>query len=142
MNSINLVGRITKDLELRSTPNDNSVCEFSLAVNRIGSEVADFINCQVWNKQAENLAKYQGKGSLIGVVGSLREEKYENKNGETRYKTYVLANNIEYLETKKQEAAPVETKVQEQPKVSNEVVNDPFEQFGNEITLTEDDLPF
>ena len=142
MNSINLVGRITKDLELRSTPNDKSVCEFSLAVNRIGSKGTDFINCQVWSKQAENLSKYQGKGSLIGVVGSLRVEKYENKNGETRYKTYVLANNIEYLETKKQEAAQEETKVQEQPKVSNEVVNDPFEQFGNEVTLTDDDLPF
>ena len=61
MNSINLVGRITKDLELRSTPNDNSVCEFSLAVNRIGSEVADFINCQVWNKQAENCKNYLNK---------------------------------------------------------------------------------
>lgn len=141
MNSINLVGRITKDLELRVTPNNKSVCEFSLAVNRIGSEDADFINCQVWNKQAENLSKYQGKGSLIGVVGSLRVEKYENKNGETRYKTYVLANNIEYLETKKQEATPAET-VQEQQRVLNEVVNDPFEQFGNEVTLTEDELPF
>lgn len=142
MNSINLVGRITKDLELRSTPNDKSVCEFSLAVNRIGSEGTDFINCQVWSKQAENLVKYQGKGSLIGISGQLRVETYKGKDDKTRYKTYVLANNIEYLETKKQEAAPVETKVQEQPKVSNEVVNDPFEQFGNEVTLTDDDLPF
>ncbi len=138
MNNINLIGRITKDLELRATPNNKSVCEFSLAVNRIGSDGTDFVNCQVWNKPAENLTKYQGKGSLIGVSGQLRVETYKDKEDKTRYKTYVLASNIEYLETKKQDNTPVEEPTQEP--VNEEV--DPFTQFGQEIQLTDDDLPF
>ena len=87
MNQINLVGRITRDLELRTTANQKSVCEFTIAVNRVGNEAADFITCVVWEKQAENLVKYQGKGSLIAVSGSLRVDKYKTEQGENRYKT-------------------------------------------------------
>lgn len=133
MNSISLVGRITKELELKTTPNEKKVCEFSIAVNRIGTDKADFINCQVWGKQAENLTKYQGKGSLLGITGSLNVDTYEVE-GKKRYKTYVLANNIEYLGTKKEEQQaeqPVE-----QPK------EDPFETFGQQIEINDDDLPF
>lgn len=134
MNQINLVGRITRDLELRKTTSDKSVCEFNLAVNRVGSENADFITCVVWNQQADNLAKYQGKGSLIGVSGSLRVEQYQDKEGNNKYKTYVLANNIEYLSSKNatQNATQIENN---------------FEDMGttfksDEIVLTDDDLPF
>lgn len=142
MNNVTIIGRITKDLEVRTTTtNQKSVCEFTLAVNRTGSEGTDFITCVVWNKPAENLAKYQGKGSLIAVTGQLRVETYKGNDDKTRYKTYVLVNNIEYLETKKQDATPTETKVQEQQRILNEVV-DPFASFGQEITLTDDDLPF
>ena len=95
MNKVILIGRITKDLEIRYTSNEKAVCEFSLAINR-DKENTDFINCVVWNKPAENLVKYQGKGSLISVIGELRTDTYE-KDGEKRYKTYVLVNNIEYL---------------------------------------------
>lgn len=131
MNSINLVGRITKDLELKYTQSNKPVCEFSLAVNRIGQEQADFITCQVWNGQAENLSKYQGKGSLIGVVGSLRVDTFKDKEGNNRYKTYVLANNIEYLGTKKD--------TQEQP-IEQPKEEDPFSVFGNSIEIEDNFL--
>lgn len=130
MNTISLVGRITKDLELRYTQSNKPVCEFNLAVNRVGQEQADFITCQVWNGQAENLSKYQGKGSLIGVVGNLRVDKFKDKDGNDRYKTYVLANNIEYLGTKKE--------TQEQP-VEQPKQEDPFSIFGNSVEV-EDNL--
>ena len=99
MNKVVLIGRITKDLELRKTKSDKSVCEFTLATNRVGSEDADFISCMVWNQQAENLCKFQGKGSLIAVFGELRTDSYEVE-GQKRYKTYVLVNTIEFLSKK------------------------------------------
>lgn len=142
MNNVTIIGRITKGLEVRTTNNQKSVCEFTLAVNRKGSEGTDFITCVVWNKPAENLVKYQGKGSLIAVSGSLRVEKYQDKEDKTRYRTYVLVNSIEYLNTNKQDTTPVqETKVQEQQRILNEVV-DPFEEYANEVQLDESDLPF
>lgn len=99
MNKVVLTGRITKDLELRKTKSDKSVCEFTLATNRVGSEDADFINCMVWNQQAENLCKFQGKGSLIAVFGEIRTDSYEIE-GQKRYKTYVLVSNVEFLSKK------------------------------------------
>ena len=147
MNSINLVGRITKDLELRFTQSNKAVCEFNLAVNRVGQEQADFITCQVWNGQAENLKKYQGEGSLIGVVGSLRVDQFQDKDGNNRYKTYVLANNIEYLGTKK-EATEHEKKIDyskydENPRTGDlEPIkdNDPFAEFGETVTIDDNFL--
>lgn len=119
-------------MELRFTKSNKPVCEFNLAVNRIGQEQADFITCQVWNGQAENLSKYQGKGSLIGVVGSLRVDQFQDKEGNNRYKTYVLANNVEYLETKKDtQEQPVEQPTQP---IQEE---DPFKLYGNEIDVTD-----
>jgi single-strand DNA-binding protein len=130
MNSINLVGRITKELELKYTPTTNTpMCEFGLAVNRVGQEQADFINCQVWGTQAENLAKYQGKGSLVGVVGSLRTDTYEVE-GNKRYKTYVLVNNVEYLGTKKET----------QSDTQNDTQVDPFADFGQEVSIDDNDF--
>ena len=134
MNSIVLIGRITKDLELRTTEGQKSVCNFTLAVNRIGQEQADFINVAVWGQQAENLHKYQGKGSLIAVAGSLRVDNYEVE-GQKRYNTYVLANNIEYLSSKNTGA---EEKVEESK-------NDPFEEMGinvKNMPIDDADLPF
>ena len=135
MNQVNLIGRITRDLELRTTGSGKNVCEFTLAVNRIGSETADFITCVVWEKQAENLVKYQGKGSLIAVSGSLRVDKYQTEEGETRYKTYVLANSIEYLSTKASEEVSKEEK-----KVTVKEI-DPFK-FETTIAIDDNDLPF
>lgn len=137
MNSINLVGRITKDIELKYTQSNKAVCEFSLAVNRVGQEQADFITCQVWNGQAENLSKYQGKGSLIGVVGSLRVDQFQDKDGNNRYKTYVLVSNIEYLGAKKEENAQNNQNiVQNQPTTEE----DPFAAFGESVEIEDNFL--
>ena len=126
MNKVFLIGRITKDLELRNTKSGSNVCEFTIAVNRARSkeDQAYFINCMVWNNQAENLCKYQGKGSLISVLGELRNDSYE-VNGEKKYKNYVLVDNIEFLQNK--------TSEKEEPKKE---VN-PFAEFGEKIEKQE-----
>ena len=146
MNKVILTGRLTRDVELRATQQGNFVCEFTLATNRPvvrdGERVADFVTCIVWNKQAENLAKYQSKGNLIAVEGNIRTDSYKDKDGNTRYKTYVLVNTIEYLEAKKPENASNENTSDNN--ASNEESN-PYADFYNEhqeeLDLT-DELPF
>lgn len=96
-NKVVITGRITKDLKLKETQKGTKVCEFTLATNRpMDREKADFINVIVWDKQAENLCKYQKKGNLIAVFGEIRTDSYEVE-GKKRYKTYVLCNQLEYL---------------------------------------------
>lgn len=106
MNKVWLTGRLTRDPELRYTANNKAVCDFTIATNRPvvrdGERVADFINCRVWNKSAENLDKYQTKGNLIAVIGRLQVDKYTDKEGKNRYNTYVLVEDLEYLERKKE----------------------------------------
>ena len=101
MNSIILIGRLTKDPELRYTPGDGkAVVNFTLAVNRgYGKDEADFIYIEAWNKQAENIAKYCVKGSLVGIQGWLRIEKYTYQD-QNRTVTKVLANQVEFLNSK------------------------------------------
>jgi single-strand DNA-binding protein len=139
MNNINLIGRITKELELKTTPNEKKVCEFSVAVNRIGTDKTDFINCQIWGKQAENLTKYQGKGSLLGITGSLNVDTYEVE-GKKKYKTYVLVNNVEFLGTKKE--TDKENLIVQQEETIEQPKEDPFAAFGQRIEIADDDLPF
>lgn len=134
MNTVNLTGRITKDLELKYTSNNKAVCDFSIAVNRVGQEQADFINCQVWGTQAENLSKYQGKGSLVGIVGSLRVDAYKDKDNNNRYKTYVLVSNVEYLSSKN------DRPTEKEENISIPVNNDPFADFGEQINIDDDFL--
>lgn len=128
MNQVELIGRITKDLELRTTTDNKKVCKFTLAVNR-DKDNTDFINCMVWNQQAENLCKYQKKGSQIAINGSIRTGSYE-KDGKTNYTFEVLANQIHYLESKKETDTDT-NKGFEGVSISQE-----------EIVLTDDDLPF
>ena len=109
MNKVFLIGRLTAKPEIRYTPSNKPVSNFTVAVNRIGTDATDFVSCQVWNKQAENLVEYQDKGNLIAVSGSLRAEKYQNEQGDTKYITYVLVSNIEYLQNKKEESESVES---------------------------------
>lgn len=108
MNKVMLVGRLTKMPELKEVK-DKKVCEFTIATNRINGQDADFINCVAWNSQAENLCKYQVKGNIIGVIGELRVDSYEIE-GTKRYKTYVIVNNIEFLESKKENLDKVSSK--------------------------------
>ena len=98
-----LVGRLTKDPELRYTPNGIASCRFIIAVNRTfanqnGERDADFITCQAWRKQAENLANYQRKGALIGLEGRIQTSSYEGQNGQRVYTTDVVADSIQFLE--------------------------------------------
>lgn len=106
MNKCFITGRLTKDPVLEHTKNGVPTCQFNVATNRPvirdGKREADFITCIAWNKQAENLTKYQRKGNLIGVQGSLRIDNYEI-NGEKRYKTYILVENVEFFDSKKKE---------------------------------------
>lgn len=116
MNTINLIGRLTKDPELKYIQGTgNAVARFTIAVDRgftkkDGTKETDFINIEVWNKSAENCSNYIAKGSLVGVTGSLRIDNYKDQQGEYKSFTKVLANNIQFLNAKKSDTvadAPV-----------------------------------
>ncbi len=108
MNKVILIGRLTKDPELRKTPTDVSVVQFSLAVNRNysnrnGERQADFINCIAWRNQAENLARYIKKGGQIAVEGSIQTRSYDDNNGVRRNVVEVLCEQIHFIEPKRQD---------------------------------------
>ena len=137
------IGRLTKKPELRYTQSQKAVSEFNLAVNRRhqnedGSRDADFITCVAWNAQAENLAKYQGKGSQIAIEGEYRIDRYQNQDGENRYKHYILVERIQYLDSKNSNAETADntTNTNQEEFSSYDSVN------IDEIELDDDDLPF
>ena len=106
LNSICLVGRLTKNAELRYTPNNQAVATFSLAVNRNfksqnGEREADFINCVIWRQQAENLANWAKKGALIGITGRIQTRSYEGQQGQRVYVTEVVVETFQLLESQK-----------------------------------------
>ena len=108
MNRTVLVGRLTKDVELKYTQNGKAVANFTLAVNRPfknaqGETDADFIMCQAWGKQAENLAQYMGKGSQIGIDGRIQTRSYDAQDGKRVFVTEVLAESIQFLTPNKSE---------------------------------------
>lgn len=132
MNNTVLIGRLTAEPELRTTGTGKNTCTVTLAVPRFAIEKdkdsVDFIDVQLWNKLAENLCKYQSKGSQIAVEGTIRVDTYKDKEGKNRKNVYVLANNVEFLGRKPE---------------SNEVVEElPTSIKQEEITLDDDDLPF
>ena len=141
LNKAILIGRISSELELKYTPNGKAVCEFSIAVNRIGSEETDFLTCKVWNKQAENLVNYQDKGSLIAIEGSNRVDKYQNEQGQNRYKNYILVSSIQFLESKKDQSSN-NNQISEPPK--EEPKEDLYQDFANDNAkeLENFELPF
>ena len=105
INSVCLVGRLTRDPELRYTPSNVAVATFSLAVNRNfkdanGERETDFINCVIWRQQAENLANWAKKGALIGITGRIQTRSYENQQGLRVYVTEVVAENFQMLESR------------------------------------------
>jgi single-stranded DNA-binding protein 3 len=107
INNAVLVGRLTKDVELRYTPSNVAVATFTLAVNRTfknenGEREADFINCVMWRQQAENLANWAKKGALIGVTGRIQTRSYDNQQGQRVYVTEVVAETFQLLESKGQ----------------------------------------
>ena len=156
MNKAILIGRLTKDPELRTTPTGRNVCQFSVAVSRNftnanGEREADFINCVVWDKQAENLVKYQKKGNQIAVEGRIQTRNYDDKDGKKVYVTEILASNISFLDSKGTgatgntsfnnlpEPPMVDTSSNNMETVS--VEKDPFEAFGDTIENSDNDIP-
>lgn len=128
MNSVALTGRLTKDPELNYTPNTQTACcRFTLAVDRM-KEGADFIRIVVWGKQAESCNRYLTKGSLCGVSGRIETGSYKDRDGKTIYTTDVIAERVEFLNSKPKEEAPAEAPVDEQM------------QMG--FSSTSDDVPF
>ncbi|WP_431802185.1 single-stranded DNA-binding protein [Halobacillus andaensis] len=156
LNRVVLVGRLTRDPDLRYTPNGVAVANFTLAVNRPfsnnqGDRDADFINCVVWRRAAENLANFMNKGSLVGVDGRLQSRSFDNQEGKRVFVTEVVADSVQFLESKggssqggggQQGFQPNQN---QQPNYNNNNNNnneDPFADKGEPIDISDDDLPF
>ena len=156
MNKILLTGRLTRDPELRSTTSGMAVASFSVAVtrtfkNKEGNYDADFFNVSIFGKQAENVSKYCFKGSQIGVEGRLQSRSYDAQDGTKRYVTDIIADRVEFLSPKKDSNYVADSNFMDQipeppmdiQEKEIEVPNgDPYKDFGNEIAITDDDLPF
>ena len=116
MNNVTLIGRLTRDVELRYTPSQKAVARFTLAIDRPtfqGEEKqADFPSCTVWGRTAENMEKYTRKGSKVAVEGRIQTGSYE-KNGQTIYTTEVLANRVEFLDPRSDVSAPTPVRQQD-----------------------------
>ena len=106
MNKVFLVGRITRDLELKTTASGHPYVFFTVAVNRLplpnGERVADFISCVAWNRQAENLSRFMRKGGLVGIDGKLQTRTVQNPDGSNRTVMEVVCDNITFLEARSQ----------------------------------------
>lgn len=154
INRVVLVGRLTKDPDLRYTPNGVAVANFTLAVNRPfsnqqGNKEADFINCVIWRKPAENLATYMNKGSMIGVDGRIQTRRFEDKDKKTVFVTEVLAGSVQFIESKNSNSESFKNQTQNTPSNhkndSGEHLNgfnSSFRTSGEAIDVTDDDLPF
>lgn len=163
MNRVELVGRLTRDPELRHTPNGAATCNLTVAINRLpdrdGNVTADFIPVVTWNKQAENVAKFLAKGRLVAVEGRIQTRNYEDKDGKRVYVTEVVASNVQFLESRNSSsnsARGFDNNNYSQPMPdyndrdsSNQAAvesvdldNDPFASFGDSIDVSDNDLPF
>ena len=151
MNKVVLIGRLTKDPELRYTSSNIPSATFSLAVNRPfqnqnGVREADFMNIVMWRKQAETAKKYLTKGSLISIEGRIQTRNYDGADGKKVYVTEVVADNFEFLETKGQKASTPMSDVSNDIEYSNapstNVSDEPYIDFGDTIELSDDDIAF
>ena len=145
MNKAFLIGRLTKDPEVRHTQSGMACCQITLAVNRPKQkdkeQEADFINVIVWDKQGENLAKYQTKGNQIAVEGRIQTRNYENNEGKKVYVTEVVASNVMYLDSKKETSGQQNEQETTTQSDANTTV-DVYEQFGQKIEAEQLDIPF
>lgn len=155
MNNVNLIGRLTKAVDLRYTQSGVAYGSFTIAVNRRfknqnGEREADFINCVIWKKGAENLANFTQKGSLIGVSGAIQTRNYDNQQGQRVYVTEVLVENFDLLESRKTadngvlNSGGINTQSynKNQNLGGNFANNDPFTANGETFDVQDDDLPF
>ena len=166
MNKIMLIGRLTKDPELRYTQSGSAVASFTLAVNRRfanqnGEREADFINCVAFNKQAENLCRFIKKGGQIGVEGKLQTRRYTAQDGSNRIATEVICDAIHFLEPRGasqggyNDYSSYETSYMQQPQQPQQQMpsqnnffnqvnpkNDQFDDVKKQFDISDDDLPF
>ena len=140
MNKFIGIGRITKDIELAYTQDGKAVAKYTLAINGY-NDTTDFLNCVTWNKQAENLKKYCGKGSQIAVEGRVSVRNYENKEGKKVYVTEIVTNNIMFLDSKKNGQAPQEETYNDLH-ITTSSDDSAFADFGETIELSEEDIAF
>ena len=159
MNKVVLIGRLSRDPELRHTTNGTAVCQINVAISRPVSQgrepETDFINVTVWNKQAENVARYLAKGRQVAVEGRIQTRSYDNNEGKRTYVTEVIASNVEFLgsandnnrQTNQQfEDNPfdnIEGPIDSIPETTN-VDDDPFAAFGEkvDVEISDSELPF
>ncbi|WP_416458347.1 single-stranded DNA-binding protein [Streptococcus thermophilus] len=147
MNSVCLVGRMTKDAELKHTGNNIAVATFSLAVNRNfkdanGERETDFINCVIWRQQAENLANWAKKGALIGITGRIQTRNYENQQGQRVYVTEVVAENFQMLESRAAREDGNANNSYSQQQVPNFARKNTEYSNKQPLDISSDDLPF
>lgn len=153
INRIVLVGRLTKDPDLKYTPNGVAVARFTLAVNRTftnqnGEREADFPNIVVFRKQAENAANFLKKGSLVGVEGRIQTSSFDGQDGKRVFMTEVVADSVQFLESRKEQERRMygqDNGVQDQPynQQQNNRSNDQGPMWNGEpLTVPDDDLPF
>lgn len=125
MNSINLIGNICNDLELKSTNNGKYVCSFNLAVKRpFSKETTDFLPIVCWEKQAETVSKFCHKGDRIAITGTLTSRKYQDKDGNNRTAFDIIAHSVMFLEKKKED----------KPSADVDPANDPLPQFADSLS--------
>ena len=154
MNKVFLIGRLSRDPELRHTTSGTAVCQINVAISRPvaqGSEPqTDFINVVVWNRAAENVARYLSKGRQIAIEGRIQTRSYDNNEGKRTYVTEVIASNVEFLgsasDNNRANPAP---SFDENPFDAMEPVmetasvdNDPFASFGEKVEISDNELPF
>lgn len=166
MNKVILIGRLTRDPEMRTTPSGVATTSFSIAVQRNyanaqGDREADFINCVAWRKQAENIAKYCTKGSQVAVDGRIQTRNYDAQDGTKRYVTEVIADNVTFLGSRSGSGESSSYVANNYNNVSNvndsmssnnfggsndivttDLSEDPYANMGSEVALSDDDLPF
>ena len=141
MNKVILMGRLTKDVEIRQTPNNLSVARFTIAVNRRfvkdGGQQADFINCIAWRKTGEFIARYFQKGSMIAVVGSIQTRSWDGNDGKKQYATEVVVDEAYFTGSKAESSTGGNTDL------SDSGLDDLNSQYGEDFaTISEEDLPF
>ncbi|EAF8350933.1 single-stranded DNA-binding protein [Listeria monocytogenes] len=158
MNRVVLVGRLTKDPDLKYTPAGVAVATFTLAVNRAftnqnGERDADFIQCVVWRKPAESAANFLKKGSMAGVDGRIQTRNYEDNDGKRVFVTEVVAESVQFLEPRNNAEGAASNNYQNKANYSNNnqtssyradtsQKSDSFASEGKPIDINEDDLPF
>lgn len=155
MNKVFLIGRLSRDPELRHTTSGTAVCQINVAISRPVTQgrdpETDFINVVVWNKQAENVARYLSKGRQVAVEGRIQTRNYDNAEGKRTYVTEVIASNVEFLGSANDNnrTNSFNTDVNENPFDAIEptmdttsVDNDPFASFGEKVEISDNELPF